>query len=85
MSEELSIAILNELKDIRKILIEQSKTLTSQHVILNEHIRRTEILEEQIIPLNKFKAQIEGVLKFIGLLSTLVLILSGAGKLFGWF
>lgn len=42
------------------------KTLTAQHVVLKEHIRRTEILEADIAPLKKHVTMIEGALKFIG-------------------
>lgn len=43
-------------------------TLAAQHEVLKEHIRRTEILEEDVKPIKAHVAMISGVLKFIGLL-----------------
>lgn len=42
-------------------------TLAAQHESLKDHIRRTEILEEKIIPLEKHSAMAIGVIKFMGL------------------
>lgn len=42
-------------------------TLASQHEILKEHIRRTEILEREIEPIKKHVNYVTGVLKFIAL------------------
>lgn len=53
-------------------------TLAAQHVSLTEHIRRTQLLEEQVAPLQKRSDMALGVYKFIGLLSIIAAIAEGA-------
>jgi len=45
------------------------KTLASQHVSIAEHIRRTNILENDLKPVKKHVIMVEGVLKFLGALA----------------
>jgi hypothetical protein len=40
-------------------------TLVEQHAVLKEHIRRTNLLEEEIKPIKAHVARVEGVVKFI--------------------
>lgn len=47
-------------------------TLGKQHVSLCEHIRRTELLEQEVEPIKKHVAMVSGVIK-------LVLILASVG------
>jgi len=42
-------------------------TLAAQHESLKDHMRRTEILEGKVIPLEKHDAMAIGVIKFLGL------------------
>lgn len=51
-------------------------TLAQQHVTLVEHTRRSTLLEEAFRPVQKHVMYVEGVLKFIGLLSVLAGIYS---------
>jgi hypothetical protein len=44
-------------------------TLSSQHVSLKEHMRRTSILEESIKPLEKHVSMVNGALKLIAVLA----------------
>lgn len=46
-------------------------TLASQHVVLDEHVRRTNLLEADLKPIKKHVYMVEGALKFIGLLGIL--------------
>jgi len=50
-------------------------TLAEQHVTLKEHIRRTEILENQIEPIKKHVNMVNGALKLIGLLGVVAAII----------
>ena len=43
------------------------KTLAGQHETLKEHIRRTEILEHRVEPLERSSNMLEGAMKFIAL------------------
>ena len=47
-------------------------TLAEQHVSLKEHIRRTEILEGAVEPIKKHVAMVDGAVKFIGVIATVV-------------
>jgi len=49
-------------------------TLASQHTSLVDHIRRTELLEEDMKPIRKHVAMIQGVLKAIGILASAAVI-----------
>jgi len=42
-------------------------TLAAQHESLKEHMRRTALLEEDVAPIKKHVAMIQGALKLIGL------------------
>ena len=53
-------------------------TLAKQHVVLEEHIKRTEILEKDVAPIKTHVAKVEGALKLVGILSLIAGILEGA-------
>jgi hypothetical protein len=40
-------------------------TLAEQHVTLKEHIRRTELLESKVVPLEKSSFKLDTVYKFL--------------------
>jgi hypothetical protein len=52
-------------------------TLARQEVSLADHIRRTAILEAQVDPIRRHVAMVQGVLKAVGLVGTVVAFLSG--------
>lgn len=49
-------------------------TTIKQQVILNEHIRRTELLEETVKPLSKHVNIMNAALKILGIVSTIAVI-----------
>lgn len=49
-------------------------TSAEQHIVLKEHVRRTELLEEAVKPLEKHVYMVNGVLKFLGVLGLLASI-----------
>lgn len=55
-------------------------TLASQHEVLAEHVRRTNLLEEEIRPIKKHVHMIEGAIKFIGLVG----MIAGIVEAFHW-
>lgn len=71
----------SRLEDKLDIVIEKigsvDKTLAAQHVSLVEHIRRTELLEQAVIPIQTHVVQVQGVAKFFGALAVLAGILEG--------
>lgn len=49
-------------------------TLSAQHVSLKDHIRRTEILEENIVPIRRHVDMVKGALALITIIGTIVAI-----------
>lgn len=47
------------------------KTLVAQHASLNEHMRRTELLEDAMKPITIHVAMVNGVVKFLKFLAAL--------------
>lgn len=58
-------------------------TLGKQSVILEEHIRRTNLLEEKLAPIEKHVYMVNGALKVIGFLAICLGIIEGVLKLIG--
>ena len=58
-------------------------TLAEQHVSLKEHIRRTELLEGKLEPVETHVARVDGALRLLGVLSLLVGIAAGILKVVG--
>lgn len=69
--KRIETKIDNIIEDIGDIKI----TLAKQHVTLDEHIRRTEILEEEMKPVKKHVYMVDGALKALGILGILAGIL----------
>ena len=57
-------------------------TLGKQQVSLDDHIRRTELLEQRMDPVEKNMNMIHGALKLIGLLSVIAVMIEAAIKIF---
>lgn len=71
MSIETLHRIEDKLDRIQEKIGSIDVTLSAQHVSLVEHIRRTVILEEKIIPLEKHTVMVHGALKLIGFVAML--------------
>lgn len=84
---DLIITVLDKLENkmdqVDGRLNSMDKTLVKQEENLKEHIRRTEILENELKPIKKHVSHIEGGLKLLGALATIAGLLSGLAKLFG--
>jgi uncharacterized coiled-coil protein SlyX len=57
-------------------------TLREQHLSLKEHMRRSDLLEAQMVPVQKHVAAVNGVLKFIGLIVPIMALLLTVYKIF---
>lgn len=55
-------------------------TLKEQHISLQEHMRRTEILESQIKPIERHIVMVQGAMKLIGIIAFLGTILGGLAE-----
>lgn len=51
--------------------------LAKQHVVLEEHVRRTNLLEQELKPVKLHVDRVEGVVKFLGLVGVLAAIIEG--------
>jgi hypothetical protein len=58
-------------------------TLGKQSVILEEHVRRTNLLENKLEPIEKHVHMIQGALKFLGLISIFIAIIEFVLKMVG--
>ena len=72
--------IFNKIDKIDERLSNIDTTLAKQSTSLDEHIRRTNILEEEIRPIKKHIYLVEAVFKIIGVTSLLVSIFVGLSR-----
>jgi len=79
MDNEQFLEIIREMqRDVQNI----DKTLIRNTVSLEEHIRRTEILEEKLDPIEKHVTKVQGALKLILSSSVLLGLFQLLSKLF---
>ncbi len=81
--------ILDEVKTIRVKAYESDNrlnsidvTLAKQSISLDNHIKRTEMLEHRMEPVEKHVLMLNGFFKILGLLGTIVAIAVGIFQLF---
>lgn len=72
----------NDIKEIQKSINNIDVTLARQNASLEEHIRRTEILESKITPVEVHVHMINGALKFVGLLALIAGFAASIVKIF---
>lgn len=73
--------ILDKLSDIDEKVDNIDKTLAEQAVTLEEHTRRSTTLEDEFKPIRASVLQIQGALKLVTILGTLVAIALGIRSL----
>lgn len=67
--------IEKKLDDTNDHLVSIDITLASQHISLKEHIRRTAILERDISPIKRHVNMMQGALKLLGVLVTIIALI----------
>lgn len=67
--------IENKVDATKEHLANIDKTLIAQHISLKDHIRRTELLETTIKPIQSKLDMAAGAIKVLGLVATLLTIL----------
>ena len=91
MSDKLDIIIdlikenRVELKNIREVQIEQHAQITRNADDLEEHIRRTNLLETKVDHLEAPLITARTIVKWSGMIGTIAGSIYGVGRLFGWF
>jgi archaellum component FlaC len=71
------LAVADRVNEIRNDVIEIKVTMATNTASLQEHMRRTALLENQVEPLRAHVTMVNGVLKFIGFLAVLAGIAEG--------
>lgn len=66
--------IEDKLDRVRDKISDIDVTLAAQHESLKLHIKRTDLLEKKLEPVEKHVIMVNGVLKFIGLVSIIAAI-----------
>lgn len=56
-------------------------TLAAQHVVLEEHIRRTKQLETVIVPIKSHVDKVQGGVVLIGIIATILSVLHYLGRI----
>jgi hypothetical protein len=67
--------IENKVDTISEKVSDINSTLAAQHVSLEHHIKRTDLLEAQVIPLRGHADELKGVVRFLKILGLLLTIL----------
>jgi hypothetical protein len=65
VDEFTSKKIIKDLDYVKKAISSIDKTLALQHVSLQEHMRRTQLLEEALKPIDEHVHQVRGIAKFM--------------------
>lgn len=65
MDEVSSKAVRKDIEYIKRTLVSIDKTLALQHQSLETHIKRTDLLEEKLEPVEKHVEQVRGIVKFL--------------------
>lgn len=71
MDEISSKAVRKDIEHIKRSLASMDKTLALQHQSLEIHIKRTDLLEQKLEPIERHVQQVRGVSKFIGWLAAI--------------
>ena len=68
--------IFEKVESIEMRLQSIDMTLLKQHLSLDEHMRRTEIIEKELQPVVKHVEQMRGAAKLLGILALIATIIS---------
>jgi hypothetical protein len=69
--------IEQKIDDSHEHLASIDKTLIAQHISLEDHIRRTALLESKLEPVEKHIAMVNGALKLLSVIALLLGIIAG--------
>ncbi len=71
MDELTSKAVRKDIEQIKKTLTSMDKTLALQQQSLDLHIKRSDMLEQKLVPIEKHVEQVRGISKFVAFLVVL--------------
>lgn len=81
--EKLLDKVADKIEKLDERLDSIDKTLVKQEANLKEHMRRTELLEEDLRPIRRHVNMLEGSLKFLGVVLIVLSIISVFMKIYG--
>lgn len=76
--------IETKIDKISSDISEINVTLAEQHISLKEHIRRTNVLEEKLIPMEMKFQQFHGIIKLGAWLVTILSAAAALAEIFGY-
>jgi hypothetical protein len=76
MDEFTSKKLVKDVDQIKRSLASVDKTLALQHLSLVEHMKRTELLEKKLEPVEEHVQQVRGITKFIGWMLGLLAVIA---------
>lgn len=71
MSDQRLIRIEDKIDRIQAHMSSIDVTLAAQHVSLDEHIKRTNLLEQEIKPIKEHVGTLRALIRLVGILSAL--------------
>ena len=83
MSQDQITRLENKIDIIADKIASIDTTLAKQSIILDEHVRRTNLLEWKVDPIEKHVHMIQGALKLIGMVAIFIGILEALMKMIG--
>lgn len=82
MSEDKRLErIEKKVDDTNEHLSSIDITLAAQHQSLRDHIRRTALLEQELKPIKKHVNMVDGVVKFLAVVATVLAVLKALGAI----
>ncbi len=76
MDEFTSKKLIKEVEQIKRSITNIDKTLALQHQSLEVHIKRSDMLEKKLEPVEAHVEQVRGVTKFIGWLVAVLAVVA---------
>ena len=74
MSDDRLNRIENKIDTLHDKVSSIDKTLAEQHISLKEHIKRTNLLEEEVRPIKKHVTMLQGAIKLVSLSAGIIAI-----------
>lgn len=85
MDDRTANRIEDKIDSIMEQISEINSTLAAQHVSLEIHIKRTNILEEKILPIEERNSQLNGIIKLGGLIVGALTVAAALAEILGFF
>lgn len=85
MDDQRIVRIEDKIDSVKDILSSVNVTLASQHESLKEHMRRTELLEKQIAPIQRDLDTRKSLMRILGGFFVLIGVAAGIAEILEFF